>query len=395
MLGLIYVLAMFAFGCALERLLFRFERLPERIAGAFLVGLVLGTWITYLAAAAFPWPIDRMIAGNLVFLVIVIATIGLAMWLSRRYEGVSLRLTTGESKWDWILLGVFVLASAWLMFSSFGFATDEVVISYLVRSDFGANLAIAQSFTVGNNFPTEYPLFSGEAIRNHFLFWFQAGNLYYLGLHPVWGINLLSILSVTSLLTLIIGLGERLFGSRAVGRIAACLFFVHGSLSYIQATWQYPDISSALAAFISSKKYLTSGLPYHGEDWGLWSLNVYINQRHLISAIGIMALALYWWAGRTVQNAEETSPAREGRRWSGFGFGGTQLGFVLCGLLIGLLPMWNGPVFLSAMIVFSILLLLLPGRANLLLMLVVSSVVAIPQLLTPRGNGRCSELSDV
>jgi len=382
MLGLIYVLAMFAFGSALERLIFRFERIPERIAGAFLVGLVLGTWITYLAAAAVPWPIDRMIAGNLVFLVIVIATIGLAMWLSRRHKGVSLRLMTGESKWDWILLGVFFLASAWLMFASFGFASDEVVISYLARSDFGANLAIAQSFTVGNNFPTEYPLFSGETIRNHFLFWFQAGNLYYLGLHPVWGINLLSILSVTSLLTLIIGLGERLFGSRAAGRIAACLFFVHGSLSYIQATWQYPDISTAIGAFISSKKYLTSGLPYHGEDWGLWSLNVYINQRHLISAIGIMALALYWWAGRIVPSDEGTPTGTEGRRrWWKFAFGQPQLGFMLCGLLIGLLPMWNGPVFLSAMIVVGILLLLLPGRANLLVMLVVAVVVAMPQLL--------------
>src|SRR5262245_65243509 len=120
-----------------------------------------------------------------------------------------------------------------MMFSSFGMEAGRLQIANHQWSDFGPNVAIMQSFALGRNFPTEYPHFSGDRIRYHFLFYFQAGNLEYLGLNPAWSNNLLSVFSLVAMLVLVMSLGDLLFRSRAVGRIGAALFFFHGSLHYI------------------------------------------------------------------------------------------------------------------------------------------------------------------
>ncbi len=71
-------------------------------------------------------------------------------------------------------------------------------------------------------------------MRHHFLFWFQAANLEYLGpTDPTWSINLISVLTMVAMLVRIIVLGEVLFDPRIVSRIAWVLFFFSGSFAYI------------------------------------------------------------------------------------------------------------------------------------------------------------------
>src|SRR5260370_17604019 len=89
-----------------------------------------------------------------------------------------------------------------MMFASFSSSDGNLRIANAQYSDFGPNTAIMQSFAVGHNFPTEYPHFSGDRIRYHFLFYFQAGNLEFLGLNPAWGLNLLSITTLVPISTL-------------------------------------------------------------------------------------------------------------------------------------------------------------------------------------------------
>src|SRR4030095_9819299 len=113
---------------------------------------------------------------------------------------------------------------------------------------------------------TEYPHFSGDRIRYHFLFYFQAGNLEYLGLSPSTSNNLLSALSLVSMLILVMVLGELLFNSRVVGRLGAALFFFHGSLSYIPFLRSQGNIATALSTTRHLQAFLPSGFPYRGED---------------------------------------------------------------------------------------------------------------------------------
>jgi len=179
-----------------------------------------------------------------------------------------------------------------MMFASFNTKAGKLQIANPEYSDFGPNTALMQSFAVGHNFPTEYPHFSGDRIRYHFLFYFQAGNLEFLGLDPAWSLNLLSIITLVAMLVIVMTLGEVLFDSRAVGRLGSLLFFFFGSLSYVPFLRKQTSWRGAIQAVTHLPEYLPTIFPYRGDAWGTWSQVTYLNQRHFASAIGILLLVL-------------------------------------------------------------------------------------------------------
>ena len=294
MLAILYLLVFIYFGDCICRYFFRFKSFPHRLATSFLVGLLLSSCVTYLGSLAFSFTSYPIVFGNIIFLVLLIlVTFKMPRRPSSSYlDSVSLR-PPGNAKWDWICLGVCFVFGCWLMFATLGFQDGNFQFGYKSWSDFGANLSLSQSFALGNNFPTEHPFFPGETTKYHFLFWFQSANMAYLGLNLVWSINLLSLLSLMSLLVLIMTFTELLFNSRIVSRIAAILFFfASSSLSYIPFLWSKTDLSGAISAVFSSTQFLVSGYPFRGEDWGALSVDVFVNQRHLISGVGILFVVM-------------------------------------------------------------------------------------------------------
>src|SRR5437870_7443297 len=195
-----------------------------------------------------------------------------------------------------------------MMFASFNSSGGKLQIANPQYSDFGPNTAVMQSFAVGHNFPTEYPHFSGDRIRYHFLFYFQAGNLEFLGLNPVWSLNLLSIVTLVAMLILAMTLGEVVFNSRAVGRLGSFLFFFFGSLSYVPFLQRQGSVRAAIQAIRQQRDFLPSIFAFRGEQWGTWSQVTYLNQRHFASAIGILLLVLVFLVIRY-----RTLPAKQPR----------------------------------------------------------------------------------
>lgn len=293
MLALVYLVIMIALGDAVCRRFYAFVSLPHRFAVAFLTGLVISSWWTYVAAWLFSSFSSPMLWGNLVYFV---TAIGLILWLREKPQSSEPRLAgdlgvTEFERTDWVFVGAFFLLVSWMAFATFDMTEGKLQIATHQWSDFGSNVSLMQTFALGHNFPTQYPHFSGERIHYHFLYYFQAGNLEYLGLNPATANNVLSILSVISMLVLVMTLGVALFRSKVVGRIAAVLFFFHGSLSYIP--WLYAQgTSNAWTAITSLRDFLPSIFPYRGETWGVWSQVVYLNQRHLASSIGIFLVVV-------------------------------------------------------------------------------------------------------
>ena len=175
--------------------------------------------------------------------------------------GTYLPRPKGSSIADWLLIAGYVVLVSWMMFASFNSSGGKLQISNAEYSDFGPNTAIMQSFAVGHNFPTEYPHFSGDRIRYHFLFYFQAGNLEFLGLNPVWSLNLLSIATLVAMLVLAMTLGEVVFNSRAVGRLGSLLFFFFGSLSYVPFLHKQGSVRAAIQAIRQQRDFLPSIFP--------------------------------------------------------------------------------------------------------------------------------------
>lgn len=425
MLAILYIIAATHFGDRICGRFYRFTSLHHRLAASFLVGSLLSTWIIYLGSLAFSRLGQPLIAGNLIFLLVFALACYKLPWLTPSHPRRSCSRPSGSAKWDWVFIGAFLVFACWLMFATLSFKDGQFQISFKSFTDFGANVSLVQSFALGRNFPTEHPFFPGELIRYHFLFWFQAANLEFLGLNPVWSINLLSILSLVSLLMLIMTFAEILFDSRVVGRIAAALFFFSTSLSYIPFLKAQQSISGAVSSIARATEFLASGYPFRGETWGALSVNVFAFQRHLIGGIGLLFVVMTFFVKRyhalSMNRQEEgksepgsVNPTNQSESPASSALSETSaevnddvlkdqpvvrsdpfradLGAsIFSGFLIGLLPYWNSPVFLSALVIFGSALLLLPHRLKTGIMLGVAVAVGLPQVLLLRSGNVVGE----
>src|SRR6266536_2517669 len=447
MLALIYFGLAICLGDFLCRRFYQFVSVAHRLAAAVLVGLLVSSWFTYLAGLAFAWASRPLLWGNLLFFIAAVALLSWPRWkgairgttLGRsnsRAADSYLPRSKGSSIADWVLIAGYVALVSWMMFASFNSTGSKLHISNPQYSDFGPNTAIMQSFAVGHNFPTEYPHFSGDRIRYHFLFYFQAGNLEFLGLNPAWSLNLLSIVTLVAMLILAMTLGEVVFNSRTVGRLGSFLFFFFGSLSYVPFFHRQVSVRAAIQAIRQQREFLPTIFPYRGEQWGTWSQVTFLNQRHFASAIGILLLVLIFLVIRyrmrpkrskappsidsitaqpnpSPEIAADTGPEDATRHENVSEpisdmtspsvapepkqqvvvtterFRDTLSGFVFSGVLLGLLPMWNSAVFIAAAAVLGFLFILFPLRLQMLVPAIVTGVIALPQMLyLSTGSGR-------
>src|SRR5438445_9974961 len=321
MTALIYLILAACVGDFFCRRFYQFESVAHRCAAAILAGLLISSWFTYLTGLAFFWTSRPMVWANLLFFTTAIAVLSWPRWKRRIVKARSamvqesqadlyLPRPKGSSIADWLLITAYVLLVSWMMFASFTSKGSKLQIANPEYSDFGPNTALMQSFAVGHNFPTEYPHYSGDRIRYHFLFYFQAGNLEFLGLDPAWSLNLLSIMTLVAMLVVVMTLGEVLFNSRAVGRLGSVLFFFFGSLSYISFLQKQPSARAAIQAIKNQRDYLPTIFPYRGDAWGTWSQVTYLNQRHFASAIGILLLVLVFLVIRYRAVAAKRAEAR-------------------------------------------------------------------------------------
>src|ERR1051326_8012537 len=409
MLALVYLAVAVCLGDRICRRFYAFVSIPHRLAAAFIVGMLVAGWITYLTALAFGHTSLPMFWGNLCFFGVAIAVFSGPGWRRKlttksfieAKELPSVSRAPGSNAIDWLCLAAFFAFATWMMFATLNSSGGKLQIANNEYSDFGPNTAIIQSFAVGHNFPTEYPHFSGDRIRYHFLFYFLAGNLEFLGFDPAWGLNLLSILSLVAMLALVMALGELLFESRAVGRIGAILFFFFGSLSYIPFFWKEGSLQAALHNIATRKDFLPSIFPYRGELWGVWTQVTYANQRHFALAIAVFLLVLIFLVtryrailaarGKTVAEIVDPDAGTIGTGYNP-GVGRPAIswsGFIFSGVLFGLLPMWNSAVFIAAAAVLGVLFVLFPLRPKMLALAAPAGLIALPQMLyLSTGAGR-------
>jgi DNA-binding beta-propeller fold protein YncE len=302
MLALVYLGVAICVGERLCSYFYRFISTAHRWAAGTLVGLLLSTCFTYLAARHFASARNPLLYGDILFF----ASAAIFFLCAPKRRPVILAPPGARSaKWDWITLGIYCVLATWMMFATLDFKNGSVLIGTNQWSDYGPNTAIVQSFAFGHNFPAEYPHFANEPIRYHFLFYFLAGNLEYLGLNLAWSLNIISALTMVCMLALVMALGELLFKSRAVGILASVFFFFHGTLNLVPFLRAQTSVKGALLAAYKLVSYLTSGYPYRGEDWGIWTQVVFVNQRHFASSIGIFLVVLFFLFDRYLEHARQ------------------------------------------------------------------------------------------
>ena len=323
MVALLYLAVAVLAGDALGRRWFRYETVAQRWATAILIALPTASWLSYLIALPLGGVADRLLVADLIAGGILLAVVAWSWWRDRRAsageEGGRARWA-GFDRWDAVTILAITLLVGWMMVSTYHVTDGKLAIASGLWSDFGPTSAIAQSFAVGNNFPTEYPHYAGEPIRYHFLYYFQVGNLTHLGLDPATANNVMSIGSLVGMLVLVMALGRRLFGSAVVGRIGALLFFFHGALSFIPYLLSLGSSQRAAEVLPGLTTFVATGFPWRGEEWGIWTQMVFLNQRHLASAIGILLVIVLFLLERLPSRAagpERTDAGARRRRRRG------------------------------------------------------------------------------
>src|ERR1044071_2176965 len=83
MLALIYFALAACVGDFLCRRFYQFQSVAHRCAAAILVGVMVSSWFTYLAALAFFWTSQPLVWGNLLFCVAAVALLSWPKWKRR------------------------------------------------------------------------------------------------------------------------------------------------------------------------------------------------------------------------------------------------------------------------------------------------------------------------
>lgn len=262
-----------------------------------------------------------------------------------------------------LLLSGF-LFSWWLMFSTFSYEKGTIVVAGKAWSDFGSHLPLIRSFSLGFNFPPEYPLFSGEPIHYHFMFYAISGMLERLGFNIAYALNIPSIFGFFGLLIMIYLFAKELFHSRRVGLLSVVFFLFNGTLSFLYFLKNHPINDTFLYSVINNNTF-SSFHPYGpGLVSAFWNLNIYTNQRHLAGSFAFSLLVVYLFLRPVIKSGSKQSITLT----------------LLLGIALGLSYYFHIAVFAMTMIAVLLLAILFPKiRGAGIIILLIAGLLYLPQ----------------
>lgn len=357
------------------------------LPAAFGVGMLTFGWGTYLISwAASAAGADKpLIYGNVLVMAAGAVSL-LAVYILRyRKNGrifthkgliVCKRLFGKEL----IFFSVLLVFLTWIMFYVFYIKDGILYSGFTVFGDYAPHTAMMRSFSLQNNFPTQYPHFGGQDVKYHFMFQFLVGNLEFLGLRLDIAYNAASILALLGFLMLLYSIARRVVGSGKAGVLTVLFFFFRSALTFFQFLWEHlrtGDLIQVLQENTSFIGYTTN------EDWGLWNFNVYLNQRHLAFGLLIVALVLWMyldWVEQGCRHKEKGLVWFRNRLFSKEAWKCRYVENALAaGLLIGMTSFWNGAAVIGGLLILMGFAVCSDGKLDYLITAVTAVVFSVLQ----------------
>ena len=292
---------------------------------------------------------------------------------SRKFSMDNLITDKSRFKKELILFGLLAAFITYMMFYVF-YMKDGILYSGLtVYGDYAPHTAMIRSFSMGNNFPTQYPHYGGADVKYHFMFQFLAGNLEYLGMRMDVAYNIVSLTSLTGFLMLLYQLALRITGKMCCGVLTIFLFFFRSGMAFFRFVWEHIQAGNLLET-------LTENVSFIGyttnENWGLWNFNVYLNQRHLAFGLLMVTLALYLfmdWLEAGTMHEEKGFVWMKKRLFSKEGWRSRNLEqALLMGLFLGLCAFWNGAAVIGGLLILCGFAVFSDGKLDYLIMAAVT-----------------------
>jgi hypothetical protein len=271
-----------------------------------------------------------------------------------------------RKRFEFVILSIFFLFSVALMWKTLNLTADgNISVATKAWSDFAATIPLIRSFSFGANFPPEYPIFAGMPIRYHFVFFALVGILEKLGIHLVWGLNILSSLAFFTLLACIYYLGKTVFKSKKVGLLSVVFFLFNGSFAFVEFFKKNPLSTDTLMIILENTEFSSFG-PYDGNlVSAFWSLNIFTNQRHLALAYAVF-LVLILFIYKFSQSPKKLTLSKS----------------LLMGIFIGMFPFIHLAVFGMMGIALITFFAIYPKlRKHLAIISLTALVLSLPQIV--------------
>ena len=348
--GIIYVLLIFLLGRELVSKAGR-TRLWLFLPASFGLGALAMGWTSYAAAFAadvcLRWE-NPLFYGNLAAMAGAGAVLVFRYVSRGKKKSVLPAFTVREAVFFLFLLAFLT----WIMFYVFYIKDGILYSGFTVYGDYAPHTAMMRSFSLGDNFPTQYPHFGGEDVKYHFMFQFLVGNLEYLGIRIDIAYNMLSVFALLGFLMMLYSIARRLTGSGAAGVVTVALFFFRSSFTFFRYLWEHLRAGDLLKTLAEN----TSFIGYTpNEDWGLWNFNVYLNQRHLAFGLLIAALVLWYYLDLVEAGC---SHSEKGLAWMKNRLFSAEAwkmrnpeGALAAGLALGLTAFWNGAAVIGGLLI--------------------------------------------
>ena len=413
MLGIIYLILAGILGYKASKILieegtkFSFiNRSWLTLPASFGVGTLLLTWVVYIISWFFsvigkvknPLLYGNAIgmAGVLIFIILIEVQkyrshsslvrsnmeIGLTEQIdqdrklkkkSRKLSMDNLITDKSRFKKELILFGLLAAFITYMTFYVFYMKEGILYSGLTVYGDYAPHTAMIRSFSMGNNFPTQYPHYGGADVKYHFMFQFLAGNLEYLGMRMDVAYNIVSLTSLTGFLMLLYQLALRITGKMCCGVLTIFLFFFRSGMAFFRFVWEHIQAGNLLET-------LTENVSFIGyttnENWGLWNFNVYLNQRHLAFGLLMVTLALYLfmdWLETGTMHEEKGFVWMKERLFSKEGWRSRNLEqALLMGLFLGLCAFWNGAAVIGGLLILCGFAVFSDGKLDYLIMAAVT-----------------------
>ena len=367
MFGILYIVLSFLAGKEFAGFLLAEEKSREKrgnqiwllASASFGIGTLLLTWCVYVAAWFLRVCMDSenpLFYGNLAVMAGTAAGLFFLYFYRIRHKG-NLKIQglipdRRLLKKECVLYGLLFLFLMYIMFYVFYIRDGILYSGFTVYGDYAPHTAMMRSFSMGENFPTQYPHFGGEDVKYHFMFQFLVGNLEFLGLRLDIAYNLVSVFSLLGFLIFLCQMAMRITGSFAAGAWALVLFFFRSGITFFRFLWEHfqsGDLWKALSENTEFLGYTTN------ENWGLWNFNVYLNQRHL--AFGLLIAGIVIWV--FLDYLEEGAAHEEkgfawikGRLFAKEAWQCRNLEkALLLGMILGFTSFWNGAAVIGGLLI--------------------------------------------
>ena len=393
MLGVIYLVLCMLIGKEPAGLLLSkksgYNQIWLTLAAAFGTGVLIMGWATYMTAwaASEAGAVHPLIYANAVVMPVAALIVLILYWKRYRkagsFKGIFVTGMITERRLfrkEAVFFGALLVFLTWIMFYVF-FIKDGVLYSgYTVYGDYAPHTAMMRSFSMGNNFPTEYPHFGGQDVKYHFMFQFFVGNLEFLGLRLDFAYNVVSVLALLGFLIFLYHMAKRLTGSFAAGVLTVFFFFFRSSLSFFRFVIEHlnsGDLWTTLRDNTTFIGYTTN------ENWGLWNFNVYLNQRHL--AFGLLIVTIVLWVFMDWLEAGCSAPER-GVHWIKRRIFTKKAWLcvhsetaLLAGMLLGLTSFWNGAAVIGGLLILMGFAVFSDEKLDYLILAVTSVIFSVLQ----------------